>query len=34
VKRFVRQVENRTGMQVGEPLRKAYRRLRRRLRPR
>src|SRR3954469_8005458 len=30
VKRFVRQVENRSGRQIGEPLRKAYRRLFRR----
>ena len=34
VKRFVRQVENRTGMQVGEPLRRGYRRLRARFRAR
>jgi FMN phosphatase YigB (HAD superfamily) len=32
VKRFVRQVENRTGMPVGEPLRKGWRRVRARLR--
>lgn len=31
VKRFVRQVENRSGMPVGAPLRKGYRRLRARL---
>jgi predicted HAD superfamily hydrolase len=34
VKRFVRTVENRTGTQLGEPLRKAYRRLRGRWRAR
>jgi FMN phosphatase YigB (HAD superfamily) len=34
VKRFVRQVENRTGVQVGQPLRKGYRRLRARFRAR
>jgi hypothetical protein len=32
VKRFVRQLENRSGVPVGEPLRKGYRRLRARLR--
>jgi hypothetical protein len=31
-KRFVRQLENRTGMPIGEPLRKAYRKLAARLR--
>jgi hypothetical protein len=34
VKRLVRQVENRTGMPLGEPLRKGYRRLRARFRAR
>jgi thymidine phosphorylase len=31
VKRFVRQVENRSGVQVGQPLRTAYRRLKSRI---
>jgi len=31
-KRFVRQLENRTGVPLGQPLRKAYRRLAARLR--
>jgi hypothetical protein len=31
-KRFVRQLENRTGVPIGEPLRKAYRKLAARLR--